>query len=177
MHAQHEDHDVANPTATSRRLDQDGFVSAFGNCFRGGAALAARAFETGVTIERVAVLTALKAQFRACTSAEKLEMLKAYTPLDPGVRAARIVADENQSDGLRAMTAAQQRRLLELLAVYTEKFGFDAIFVVRNYTTSQLLRALEARSATDLEGELQATYDEVEQLAEIQISAYFSDHR
>lgn len=162
--------------AASCKLDRADFVEAFANCFRGGAVLAERAFDTApsVVVDCVSVFSALRAQFRAATDVEKMEMLKAYTPLDPGIIAARIVADESQSDGLRAMTADQQRRLIELLVRYAEKFGFDAIFVVRDYTTSDLLASLEARLVADFEAEMMTVYYEVERLAEIQVEAYFA---
>lgn len=158
------------------KLDRAGFVEAFGSCFRGGEILAERAFDSApdMAIDSESVLSALLAQFRAAADGEKLTMLKVYTPLDPGTRAARIVSDESQSDGLRAMTAAQQRRLLDLLPVYKDKFGFDVIFVVRNYTTSELLAGLEARIADDLKSQLLITYGEVEQLAEIRVKEYFA---
>ncbi len=157
------------------KLDRAGFVEAFGSCFRDGAILAERAFDGApdMAIDRATVFDALRAQFRAATDAEKLKILKVYTPLDPGTRAARIVADESQSDGLKAMTAAQQGELLELLAAYTQKFGFDVVFVVRNYTTSGLLASLKARLAADTEAELLVNYAEVEQLAKIRVDAYF----
>lgn len=101
-------------------------------------------------------------------------MLRAYTPLDPRIEAARIVADEKDAVSLDAMTAHQKARLLELLSAYTEKFGLDAIFVVRNYTTASLLASLEARLQTDRETELAVTYGEVERLAEIQVEALFA---
>lgn len=101
-------------------------------------------------------------------------MLKGYTPLDPRIEAAKVVADESQSASLDVMTADQKGRLLELLGAYVEKFGFDAIFVVRNYTTAQLQAALEARIHTDRQTELAVTYGEVELLAEIQVEARFA---
>lgn len=162
--------------AARGKLDRAGFVEAFGSRFRNGATLAGRAFdaEPDLAIDRASVFQALRAQFRAASDAEKLEILKVYTPLDPIVQATRIVADEERSDGLRAMTASQQRRLLELLKAYTAKFGFDVIFVVRDHTTSSLMAALESRLADDLATELQVTYGHVERLAEIQVEAYFT---
>lgn len=161
-----------------RRFDRAEFVEAFGSCVRGGSVVAGRAFDSAPTAsDSVSVFNALRAAFRATSDAEKLEMLKVYTPLDPGTRAARIVEDESQSDSLRAMTAAQQSRLLELLAAYREKFGFDVIFVVRNYTTAELLASLETRFTDDVQTELQTTYHEIELLAEILVKAYFDAAR
>lgn len=158
------------------KLDRAGFVEAFGSRFRNGAALAGRAFDSApnMTIDGATVFQALRTQFRAASDAEKLAILKVYTPLDPIVQATRIVAGEDLSDGLRAMTVSQQRRLLELLKAYTAKFGFDVIFVVRDHTTSSLMEALEARLTDDLATELQVTYGHVERLAEIQVEAYFT---
>lgn len=163
-------------TTAPVRLDRAGFVEAFGGCFRNGEILAERAFDSApdMALDSESVLSSLLTQFRAATDGEKLGILKVYMPLDPGTKAARIVSDESQSDGLRAMTAAQQRRLLDLLPVYKEKFGFDVIFVVRNYTTSELLTGLEARIADNLESQILITYGEVEQLAEIRVKEYFA---
>jgi 2-oxo-4-hydroxy-4-carboxy--5-ureidoimidazoline (OHCU) decarboxylase len=72
------------------------------------------------------------------------------------------------------MTSHQKIRLLELLKVYSGKFGFDAIFCVRNYATGQLLAALEQRLETDRATELAVTYAEVEALAEILVEKCFA---
>ncbi len=170
---------VGSADAARIQLDRAGFVEAFGSRFRNGAALAGRAFDAAPTmaIDGATVFQALREQFRSATEAEKLAILKVYTPLDPIVQATRLVADEERSDGLRAMTASQQRRLLELLKAYTTKFGFDVIFVVRDHTTSSLLATLESRLADDMATELRTTYGHVERLAEIQVEAYFAAGR
>ncbi|MEJ6782615.1 2-oxo-4-hydroxy-4-carboxy-5-ureidoimidazoline decarboxylase [Aminobacter sp. Piv2-1] len=157
-------------------FNRDEFVGRFSNCFRDGKLLAERAYDHAYApvFDSAGVFIALRSQFRAAGSTEKLAILKAYTPLDPGVRAARIVSDESRSAGLGAMTADQQTRLLSLLASYAGKFGFGAIFVVRNYTTAELLASLEVRLASDNETEMLTTYREVERLAEIQVEACFS---
>lgn len=157
-------------------FDRAGFIEAFGFSFRNGAALAGRAFDGAAAplVDTQSVFEALRKEFRAASDAERLDMLKAYTPLDPGVKRAQIVESEAQSDGLRAMTTCQQARLLELLARYVEKFGFDAIFVVRNYTTASLLASLEARILDSHETELATTCREVETLAEIHVRSRFS---
>jgi len=157
-------------------FDRAGFIEAFGSSFRSGALIAGRAFDGAAAPLRDAesIFVALRDQFRAATDAERLAMLKAYTPLDPGVKTAQIVADGEQSSGLRAMTAGQQARLLELLPRYVEKFGFDVIFVVRNYTTASLLASLETRILDSYETELRTTYAEVELLAEIHVKSRLS---
>ena len=159
------------------RMQRQAFLETFGNCFRNGTTLAGRAFDKGTDAAADTshgLFEILRAEFRAASDAEKFDVLKGYTPLDPRIEAAKIVADESQSASLDAMTADQKGRLLELLGAYVEKFGFDAIFVVRNYTTAQLLAALEARMQTDRQTELAVTYGEVERLAEIQVSARFA---
>jgi len=172
------EHPYAKPTLVPSKMDKGGFVQKFGQCFRNGALLAERAFdgELGpVNDSAYGLFFALRTQFRAASAAEKFEVLKGYTPLDPRILAARIVADESQSVSLDVMTDGQQKRLLELLGIYETKFGFGAIFVVRNYTTASLLASLEARLETDSETELAVTYGEVERLAEIQVEARFAE--
>ena len=156
-------------------FDRAGFIEAFGNSFRNGASLAGRAFDRAKTPLRSpeAVFSALRDEFRALGDAGELEVLKAYTPLNPGVQAAEIVAEDPNKPGLRILTAGQQQRLLELLPRYTEKFGFDVIFVVRNYTTASLIASLEARIEDDIETELATTRREVELLAEIHVRSKF----
>lgn len=157
-------------------FDRAGFIEAFGACFRGGTLIAGRAFDNAKTplTDADSVSNALRDAFRAATDAERMDMLKAYTPLDPAVKAVEIVADESQSSGLRAMTAGQQAKLLKLLSRYTEKFGFDVIFAVRKYTTASLIAAFEQRIEDSYETELQTTYAEVETLAEILVKAHFA---
>lgn len=159
------------------QMERQAFLETFGNCFRNGTTLAGRAFDKG--LDQAADTShgqfeLLRAEFRAASEAEKFEVLKGYTPLNPRIEAAGIVADESQSVSLDAMTARQKGRLLEQLGAYVEKFGFDAIFVVRNYTTAELLASLEARMQTGRATELAVTYGEVERLAEIQVEARFA---
>ena len=116
----------------------------------------------------------MRDQFRAASHAERLKILKGYTPLDPAIKSAQIVESEEQSSGLRAMTASQQARLLDLLPRYAAKFGFDAIFVVRNYSTASLLASLEKRILDSYETELRTTCGEVEQLAGILVRSQVS---
>ena len=169
---------MTKPQATAglQTFDRAGFIEAFGNSFRNGATLAARVFDGAMAPldGPEAVFSALRAEFRALDAAGRMDVLKAYTPLNPGVKAAEIVAEDPQIPGLRILTASQQQRLLELLPRYTEKFGFDAIFVVPNYTTGTLITTLEARLQDDMETELATTYREVEQLAENHIRTRFS---
>lgn len=159
----------------SVEFDRPGFIEAFGNSFRNGASLAGRAFDRAATPLRSseAVFSALRDEFRALSDAERLDVLKAYTPLNPGVQAAEIVAEDPITPGLRILTTSQQKHLLELLSRYTEKFGFDVIFVVRNYTTASLIASLEARIQDDIETELATTRREVELLAEIHVRSKF----
>lgn len=171
------EHPYAKPALVPSGLAKASFIEKFGNCFRNGSWIAERAFEGElgpVNDSAYGLFFALRTQFRAGSDAERFDVLRAYTPLDPRIEAARIVADEKDAVSLDAMTAHQKARLLELLASYTEKFGLDAIFVVRNYTTASLLASLEARLQTDRETELAVTYGEVERLAEIQVEALFA---
>ncbi|MEO5322964.1 2-oxo-4-hydroxy-4-carboxy-5-ureidoimidazoline decarboxylase [Mesorhizobium sp. CC13] len=159
------------------RMQRQAFLETFSNCFRNGTTLAGRAFDKGLDCDADTsrgLFEILRAEFRAASETEKFEVLKGYTPLDPRIEAAKVVADESQAASLDAMTEYQKGRLLELLGAYVEKFGFDAIFVVRSYTTAQLLAALEARIHNDRQTELAVTYGEVELLAEIQVVARFA---
>lgn len=172
------EHPFVRPKLVPSKLDKANFVETFGQCFRNGELLAERAFagELGpVNDNAYGLFFALRTQFRAASDAERFEVLRGYTPLDPRIQAARIVSDEKDANSLDAMTAGQQARLLELLGTYVKKFGFDAIFTVRNYTTASLLASLEARILTDPETELAVTYSEVERLAEIQVEARFAE--
>ncbi|KQV41394.1 MULTISPECIES: 2-oxo-4-hydroxy-4-carboxy-5-ureidoimidazoline decarboxylase [unclassified Rhizobium] len=171
-------HQVTQGVGTASQapaFDRVGFVEAFGTCFRNGDSIAGRAFDAAVVPleDAGSIFAALRDQFRAASDTERMEVLKAYTPLDPAVKTAEIVADESQSSGLRAMTAGQQARLLELLSRYTEKFGFDVIFAVRKYTTASLIASFEKRILDSYEAELKSTFAEVEQLAEILVKARF----
>lgn len=172
------EHPFASPKLVPSKLDKANFIGTFGQCFRNGELLAERAFagELGpVNDNAYGLFFALRTQFRAASDAERFEVLRGYTPLDPRIQAARIVGDEKDANSLDAMTAYQQKKLLELLGAYVEKFGFDAIFVVRNYTTASLLASLEARMLTDPGTEMAVTYSEVERLAEIQVEARFAE--
>lgn len=165
------------PKLAPSKLSKTEFLEKFGDCFRNGEAITERAFESELgpaNDSPYGLFFALRCQFRAASLEEKKHILKAYTRLDDKIADAEIVADEKDARRIDAMTAKQQHRLLELLQAYKQKFGFDAIFVVRHYTTATLLAGLEERLLTDLATELAVTYREVEALAQIQVNERFA---
>jgi urate oxidase len=170
-------HPYRKPAFVPSQMDKPAFTAKFGGVFRNGQFLAERAFdgELGpVNDTPYGLFFVLRTQFRAATEAERRHVLSAYTPLDPRIEAAGIVTSETESKSLDLMTERQKRRLLELLDLYTQKFGFGAIFAVRDYTTASLLASLEERYVTDHETEMAATWREIERLAEIQVNLAFA---
>jgi len=162
------------PTESGLALSREAFVEAFGGCVRLGTELAGRAYDIlsrGGAYTANDVFPALWAQFERLTRDEKMPILEAYTPLDARIEAASIVADPALSKSLDVMTQEQKTKLLSLLPEYGRKFGYGAIFVVRNYSTAGLLAALEERFQNDAEHEMAITCGEVARLVEIQVAA------
>lgn len=161
------------PSEQKLKFSRETFVEAFGGCFRNGAEVAGRAYEALVRGEDYAfddIFPALRVQFERLSSDERIPILKAYTPLNARIEAAAIVNDPALSHSLDVMTEGQKAKLLSLLRDYVTRFGFGAIFVVRNYTTAGLLASLEERLENDAKRELMVTCGEVERLAEIQVA-------
>lgn len=171
-------HPRGEPAFVPSQMDKPAFIARFGTAFRNGQLLAGRAFDGGLdTVHDTpsGLFLALRTQFRAASEAERRHVLSAYTPLNPRIAAAGIVASEAESKSLDLMTERQKQRLLELLDLYTKKFGFGAIFAVRDYTTASLLAALEQRYLAGHETEMAATWREIERLAEIQVNLAFAE--
>jgi urate oxidase len=170
-------HPYRKPALVPSQMDKASFVARFGGIFRNGEWIAERAFEGElgpVNDTPYGLFFALRTQLRAGSDAERLNVLKGYTDLNKRIEAARIVDDESQAESLDAMTAGQKTRLLELLDLYAEKFGFGVIFAVRDYTTASLLASFETRAASDRDTELAATYREIERLGQILVDAAFA---
>lgn len=164
------------PAFVPSRLSRAEFVAAFGHVFRNGAWISEQAWDAELTAANdtpEGVFAALRAQFRAASDAQRLDVIRGSTPLELRVNVARIVDDPRDSELVDVLTAAQQARLLELFEAYRGKFGFDVIFLVRNYTTASLLRSLEERLGYDYDRELALTLAEVEALAQMYIGMVF----
>jgi len=164
----------SQPSELKLKLSRQAFIETFGACFRNGADLAGRAYDA---LSRRGHYTSndifpvLCTEFERLSSAERMPILQAYTPLDARIEAAAIVAEPGLSRSLDVMTEGQKAKLLRLLGEYCRKFGYGAIFVVRNYSTASLLSALDERFQNDAGREMMIACGEVERLAEIQIAA------
>jgi len=169
-------HPYAARALVPSRLSRDEFVATFSHVFRNGVWIAERAWDSGLLPANdspFGVFFAMRTQFRSGSDELRLAVVKGSTPLDVRVHKARIVDDPRDSETMDVLTAAQKERLLELFEAYRQKFGFDVIFLVRNYTTASLLQALEERLLLDREREMAITFSEVEGLARMYIEMTF----
>lgn len=161
-------------TLVSPTTDRTMFLKTFAHVFRNGNWIAEQAWDSGkIEDSPMGIFLALREQFRKATDEQRLHVVKGSTALDIRVNAARIVADEKDSESLDVLTQRQKTKLLELFETYRRKFGFDVIFHVRNYTTASLTQSLEERLKKDRPSEMAITYSEVEGIALMYIEAAY----
>jgi urate oxidase len=159
-------------------MDKAAFVETFGSIYEHSPWIAERAWEAElapVNDTATGLAFALRCQFRGANEGERQAVIGAYSSLDGRIKAARLIDDPKGAESLDVMTASQQQQLLELLAAYQQRFGYGAVFVVRDYGTADLLQTLAARLRNDPETELAVASREVERLALLRVEAAFAN--
>jgi len=160
------------------QMEEAAFVERFGGIYEHSAWIAARAFAAGLspaedTAEGLA--TALAAQFRAASDAERLGVLVAHPDLAGKLAAAKRLTEsstqEQASAGLDALTDEERARFTDLNGRYVEKFGFPFIIAVRDNTKASILAAFESRIANDRATEFAAACRQVERIGRLRLEA------
>ena len=79
------------------------------------------------------------------TESEQMALLRAHPDLGTRARISDASTDEQRGAGLDKLTTDEYERLQRLNADYRRRFGFPFLFAVKESTTHDVLRALEAR--------------------------------
>jgi 2-oxo-4-hydroxy-4-carboxy-5-ureidoimidazoline decarboxylase len=80
---------------------------------------------------------------------------------------------EQRGAGLNACTREELQRLRELNAGYRAKFGFPFVIAVKGLTRTQIMEAMQARTANSLEVEFQACLEQIYKIARFRLDALF----
>lgn len=172
------EHPYQAPEVTPSQLDRADFVSRYGSIFEHSPWIAERAWdgEMGPANDTaIGLHFALRTQFRAATTEERLAVLRAHPDLAGKLAAAkRLTADstaEQASAGLDALTDAERDKFNTLNTAYVDKFGFPFIIAVRDNTKASILAAFEKRIDNSAEAEFAAACAQVERIALLRLKA------
>lgn len=108
---------------------------------------------------------------------EQLGLIRAHPELagkeaEAGALTAASTA-EQRGAGLNACTREELQRLRELNAGYRAKFGFPFVIAVKGLTRTQIMEAMQARTANSLEVEFQACLEQIYKIARFRLDALF----
>ena len=119
----------------------------------------------------------MAAVMRAAGDEAKLGLLRAHPELaGREAKADRLTADskgEQGSAGLDRLPPDEFRRLAELNAAYSAKFGFPFIIAVRARTKEEILGEFARRLGREASAEFAAALAEVETIARIRLDRQF----
>ncbi|MCZ7466605.1 2-oxo-4-hydroxy-4-carboxy-5-ureidoimidazoline decarboxylase [Rhizobium rhizogenes] len=154
------------------------FVARFGGVFEHSPFIAERAYDAGVDegdLTAKVVHSALTAQFRAASEAERLGVLRAHPDLAGKLAiAGELTADslsEQAGAGLDRLSPAEHARFSALNSAYTQKFGFPFIIAVKGLNRHDILSAFETRIGNDAAQEFATATAQVEKIAWLRLSA------
>nr|WP_240722514.1 allantoinase PuuE [Poseidonocella sp. HB161398] len=174
------EHPPAEPFRPTE-LPLDAFVAKFGSIYEHSPWIAERAWglELGPAHDSLAGMhIALARAFRSASAEERMGVLRAHPDLAGKLAAAkRLTAEstaEQASAGLDALTDAERAAFEELNGAYTSKFGFPFIIAVRDNTKETILAAFRRRLSHDAETEFAEACRQVERIAYLRLSEFFS---
>ena len=108
---------------------------------------------------------------------EQLGLIRAHPELagkeaEAGALTAASTA-EQRGAGLNECTREELQRLRELNAGYRAKFGFPFVIAVKGLTRTQIMEAMQARTANSPEVEFQACLEQIYKIARFRLDALF----
>lgn len=149
--------------------DRVAFIAALGWIFEESPWVAERAWDKRPFSTREALHDAMTSVVSSASPEEQLALLRAH----PDLGASRLMSDasirEQGDAGFDALTGWELRRLRQLNAAYTEKFGFPFVYAVKGSTKDDVLRALERRLPSTRDAEQKESLAQVFRIARFRL--------
>ncbi|MCO6185121.1 2-oxo-4-hydroxy-4-carboxy-5-ureidoimidazoline decarboxylase [Rhizobium sp. L1K21] len=158
-------------------LKKEEFVSRFGGVFEHSPWVAERAFDAGLpaVLTSDVVKSAMNDAFRAASTEERLDVLRAHPDLAGKLAVAGKLTDDSRKEqagaGLDRLSAEEHARFTALNTAYMDKFGFPFIIAVKGHNKDSILEAFETRVNNSAEAELETAAAQVERIAGFRIDA------
>lgn len=157
-------------------MEREEFVGRFGGVFEHSPWVAERAYEAGLPMPLTAdgVKDAMNVAFRAASTEERLDVLKAHPDLAGKLAVAGKLTEDSRKEqagaGLDRLSADEHARFTELNTAYMTKFGFPFIIAVKGHNKDSILEAFETRINNSAEAELETAAAQVERIAGFRIN-------
>jgi len=150
-------------------LDQAGFIQAVGWIFEDSPWVAERAFHARPFASLDALHGIMAEKVENATFAERLALLKAHPDLGARARLSPASTSEQAGVGLDRLTPSEFEQLQRLNAAYRTRFGFPFLLAVKDSTTHDILRALQARMESAPEDEFREALRQVYRIARFRL--------
>lgn len=157
-------------------MEREEFVGRFGGVFEHSPWVAERAYEAGLPMPLTAdgVKDAMNVAFRAASTEERLDVLKAHPDLAGKLAVAGKLTEDSRKEqagaGLDRLSADEHARFTELNTAYMTRFGFPFIIAVKGHNKDSILEAFETRINNSAEAELETAAAQVERIAGFRIN-------
>jgi 2-oxo-4-hydroxy-4-carboxy-5-ureidoimidazoline decarboxylase len=149
--------------------DRTEFVRAVDWIFEGSPWVAERAWDRRPFRSLDDLHAAMTGIVGAATEMEQLALLRAHPDLGTRVRITDASTGEQRGAGLDRLDASELVRLQRLNAEYRTKFGFPFLFAVKGSTSDDVLAALETRSRSSRDDELEEALRQVYRIARFRL--------
>lgn len=141
------------------------FVALLGAIYEHSPWVAERAAGARPFRSRAELLNEMHAVVQRASAEEQLALIRAHPQLGARGRTrtqlTEASAREQRRAGLDACTDEEFARLMQLNAIYVEKFSFPFILAVRGHTPETILAALQSRSTNDAISERHAALTQI----------------
>jgi OHCU decarboxylase len=163
------------------KLGKTLFVEKFGDVFEHTPAIAARAYDKGLTSEADSaegLRRALSAEMHALSHDEKIALIKAHPDLAGRLaRAKKLTSDSTKEQGgagLDRLTSEDLATFTRLNDAYRARFGFPFIIAVKGLDKAAILQAFESRVANSAETEFHEALGQIDKIAGLRIAERLS---
>jgi 2-oxo-4-hydroxy-4-carboxy-5-ureidoimidazoline decarboxylase len=123
------------------------------------------AVEAGGLDDPAALAAAMRAEVDAAPRELQLALIRAHPELASRTRMAEASVQEQSGAGLDQCSAEEFAGFQRLNAAYNARFGFPFIVAVKGLTRGDILKAFEARLASDPETEFATAIAQIHRIA------------
>ena len=149
--------------------DRRGFVDAIGWVFEHSPWVAERAWARRPFATLDALHAAMVDEVMRAAVDQQLALLREHPDLGTRARMSHASSDEQAGAGLDSLSREEFEQLQRLNLAYRERFRFPFLYAVKGSTKHDILRALEARLASNPEAELGEALRQVGRIARFRL--------
>ncbi|TXK73758.1 factor-independent urate hydroxylase [Paenibacillus sp. N3.4] len=153
------------------KLNQDGFIQAFGSLFEHSPWVAGRAWSSLPFTTQQEFISALEREVWRADREDQLALLRAHPDLGTRVAMTNHSVQEQSGVGLNQLISEEYEQFLSYNKQYTDKFQFPFIMAVKGQTKETIREAIRHRIDGDLDVELGTALQEVCKIGRFRLEA------